>query len=72
MPNPLTDPFGEDAPLPEIEPVVPAPDAARNGWTTETLTKYVAERLRAEAQIREAARRPGPTKVESDYDIQGF
>ncbi len=52
--------------------IEPSPDEARNGWTAETLTTYLADQTAAQAEridpvsvARKRARRP--TRASSGY-----
>jgi len=50
-----------------IETITPTAEEAANGWTEESLSKYVAERRAAQAMLMDpAARRPQrPTRQNS-------
>ena len=53
--------------LGRVETITPTAEEAANGWTEESLSKYVAERRAAQAMLMDpAARRPQrPTRQNS-------
>lgn len=66
-------PAGEiPAPLPGVPLTHPTPAERRNGWTPETLTRYLARRQAEQAEFLLRKKKHINPKVENHYGFDPF